>query len=58
MNSVTTAAISAGRYVYDVELRGAATVAGYSDGSKQDQTVRVVEGILTVSPGVTNWDWT
>ena len=42
MNAATTNAISAGRYVYDCEL---------TDGS--GVVSRVVEGVVTVTPGVT-----
>ena len=42
MNAATTNAISAGRYVYDCEL---------TDGS--GIVSRIVEGIVTVTPGVT-----
>lgn len=42
MNSATTNTISAGRYVYDCELRSAANVVS-----------RLVEGIVTVTPQVT-----
>ena len=57
MNSFTTNAISHGRYVYDVELRGGALVVGFSDGTKEDETLRVVQGTITVNPNVTIWDW-
>lgn len=42
MNSATTNAISAGRYVYDCELRSASNVVS-----------RLIEGIVTVTPQVT-----
>lgn len=42
MNSATTNAISAGRYVYDCELRSASNVVS-----------RIVEGVVTVTPQVT-----
>lgn len=43
MNSATTNSISAGRYVYDLELTETAT----------STVTRLVEGIVTVTPGVT-----
>jgi len=43
LNSTSTAALSAGRYVYDVEI---------TDGGTGDIS-RVVEGIITVNPNVT-----
>ena len=42
MNAATTNAIAAGRYVYDCEL---------TDGS--GVVSRIVEGIVTITPGVT-----
>lgn len=57
MNSFTTNAIAHGRYVYDVELRGQAAVVGYSDGSKENETLRVCQGTITIKPNVTRWDW-
>jgi hypothetical protein len=42
LNHANTAAISSGRYVYDVEILSAANVK-----------TRVVEGIVTVTPEVT-----
>lgn len=42
MNAATTNAIAAGRYVYDCEL---------TDGS--GIVSRIVEGIVTITPGVT-----
>lgn len=42
MNAATTAALTAGRYVYDCELTSSANVVS-----------RLVEGIVTVSPQVT-----
>jgi len=42
MNTATTSSISSGRYVYDIDITdGAGTVS------------RVIEGIVTVTPGVT-----
>lgn len=43
LNATSTAALTAGRYVYDVEI---------TDGSSGDIS-RVVEGIITVNPNVT-----
>lgn len=43
MNSVVTNTITAGRYVYDCELT--------SVGS--NQISRIIEGIVTITPGVT-----
>lgn len=43
MNASTTANISSGRYVYDVEI---------TDSSTQSIT-RIIEGIVTVTPNVT-----
>ena len=42
MNSATTNAIAAGRYVYDCELRSASNVVS-----------RLIEGVVTVTPQVT-----
>lgn len=42
MNSANTNAITAGRYVYDCELRDASNTCS-----------RLVEGVVTVTPGVT-----
>jgi hypothetical protein len=42
MNSATTNAVSAGRYVYDCELRSSANIVS-----------RLIEGIVTVTPQVT-----
>jgi len=42
MDNATTAAIEPGRYVYDVEIT-----------SPENVTTRVVEGIVTVTPGIT-----
>ena len=42
MNSATTNSITAGRYVYDCELRDSSNTVS-----------RIVEGIVTVTPGVT-----
>ena len=41
LTATQTSALKAGRYVYDVEI------------SSADETVRVVEGIVTVTPEVT-----
>ncbi len=42
MNAATTAAIEAGRYLYDVVITA-------SGGTK----TRVIEGLITINPGVT-----
>ena len=42
MNSANTVTISAGRYVYDCEVTSSSNV-----------TSRILEGIVTVTPGVT-----
>ena len=42
MNSATTNAVSAGRYVYDCELRSSANIVS-----------RLIEGTVTVTPQVT-----
>ena len=41
LNPTQTSALKAGRYVYDVEI------------SSTEETVRIVEGIVTVTPEVT-----
>lgn len=43
LDSIDTDLLSSGRYVYDVEL--------YSDST--DDVYRIVEGLVTVNPGVT-----
>ncbi len=58
MNSFTTNAIAHGRYVYDVELRGQEELdEGWCDGSKENETLRVCQGTITINPNVTRWDW-
>ena len=57
MNSTTTSGITDGRYVYDVELRGGPAVTGYSDGTEYNNIYRVCEGIITIAPQTTKWDW-
>ena len=42
LNNATTSSLSAGRYVYDVELTDAASVKS-----------RILEGMVTVTPEVT-----
>jgi len=42
MNNATTAALSPGRYVYDVELK-----------SSSNSISRILEGLVTVTPEVT-----
>lgn len=44
MNSVSTANVSDGRWVYDVNLI-----------SSSNNRTRIVEGIITVKPGATHW---
>ena len=44
MNAATTAGLTSGRYVYDVEL---------NDGGSPAIITRVVEGMLFINPGVT-----
>jgi hypothetical protein len=46
MNAANTANMFPGRYVYDVVLQSVTDPA--------DSTVRILEGIVDVSPGVTN----
>tara|TARA_Y100000996_G_scaffold151836_2_gene117009 strand:+ start:232 stop:645 length:414 start_codon:yes stop_codon:yes gene_type:complete len=57
MNSATTGGITAGRYVYDVEIVGGPAVVGYSSGDENNKILRAVEGIVTITPQVTTWDW-
>jgi hypothetical protein len=62
MNSVVTAGVSAGRYYYDVELRGGPVVADeiegiISDGTEELKTLRAAQGIINVKPQITSWDW-
>ena len=42
MNNATTSALSAGRYVYDVELTDASSIKS-----------RILEGMVTITPEVT-----
>ena len=57
MNNTTTGAITGGRYLYDVEMVGGPTVTGYSDGTEDNKIYRVCEGIITIAPQTTKWDW-
>jgi hypothetical protein len=57
MNSVVTAGVSAGRYYYDVELRGGPVVLGHSLGTEENKTLRAAQGIINVKPQITSWDW-
>ena len=57
MDNSVTGGITAGRYVYDVELAGGPAVAGYSSGAENNKILRAVQGIITVEPQVTKWDW-
>ena len=57
MNNYTTGGIAGGRYVYDVEIVGGPAVVGYSSGDEDNNILRVCEGIITISPQVTKWDW-
>jgi hypothetical protein len=57
MNNSVTGSIDGGRYLYDVEVVGGPAVTGFSSGSKKDEILRVCEGIITISPQVTKWDW-
>ena len=57
MNNSTTGGITGGRYVYDVEIVGGPAVTGYSSGAEDNNILRVCEGIITISPQVTKWDW-
>lgn len=44
LNAAVTAAVSSGRYVYDLEV---------NDGGSPAIVTRVVEGVLFINPGVT-----
>ena len=57
MNNSVTGVITGGRYIYDVELVGGPAVEGFSDGTEDNNILRVCEGIITISPQVTKWDW-
>ena len=57
MNSIVTGSISGGRYVYDVEIIGGPALWGYSSGENENKILRACEGIITISPQVTKWDW-
>ena len=57
MNNSITGAITGGRYLYDVEIVGGPAVTGYSDGSENNNILRVCEGIITISPQTTKWNW-
>ena len=57
MNNSITGTITGGRYLYDVEMVGGPTVTGYSDGTEENNIYRVCEGIITIAPQTTKWDW-
>ena len=57
MNNSITGAITGGRYLYDVEMVGGPAVTGYSDGTEDNNIYRVCEGIITIAPQTTKWDW-
>jgi len=57
MNNSTTGGITGGRYLYDVEMVGGPKIRGASDGTENNNIYRVCEGIITIAPQTTKWDW-